>query len=221
MGMQMTDFARQRATMVASQITPNDVSDPRIQQAAGDIPREIFVPEDKRAVAYMSEPIEIAPGRWLMDPRCFGKLLQLADIAETDMVLDVGCGAGYPSAVIARLAAHVYALEEDRDLAARAVRAMKELDIANVAVVTGALTQGHAAKAPYDVVVIEGAVEKIPDALTDQLKDGGKLVAIVSRGPIGKGQLWIKTRAGMSRRIAFDATIPLLPGFARAHGFVF
>ena len=221
MGKPMTDFARQRAAMVASQITPNDVSDPRIQQAAGDIPRELFVPEAKRPLAYMSECIEIAPGRWLMDPRSFGKLLQLADISETDTVLDIGCGTGYSSAVIARLAKHVYALEEDRDLAARATRLMKELDVANLTVVTGTLTQGHAANAPYDVIVMEGAIEHIPDAISAQMKDGGKLVAIVGAGPVGKGQLWIKSGAGMSHRIAFDATIPLLPGFARAHGFVF
>ena len=217
----MLDTAVQRTNMVAAQLRTNDVRDARICRAMEIVPREIFVPESFRPVAYMERPIVLAPHRVLMDARCFGKLLQLAAIKPDDTVLDVACGTGYSSAVLGMLAARVFALEEQEELAATAQLRLQELAAENVKIVSGKLTLGDAAHAPFDVIVLGGAIELRPASLLDQLKDGGRLVAIRRAGAASYGCLYVKHSGAIGERDAFDAWLPVLPGFEKPRGFTF
>ena len=172
----MADTATQRANMVEGQVRTNDVTDPRVYGALREVPRERFVPTAKRALAYADVPVEIAPGRFLLDPRTFGKMLQLAAIKPTDHVLDVACGTGYSAVVLGKIAKSVIALEQDADLVRVASDMVPSSGAANVTVVQGGLTEGVIAKAPYDVILIEGAVDAVPDQLLAQLAEAGRLV---------------------------------------------
>ncbi len=215
----MSDFATQRLAMVDSQVRPNDVTDLRLQGALMDVARERFVPAHLQTVAYMEGCPEVQTGRFLLDPRCFAKLVQLAGIRPSDTVLDVGCTTGYSSAILARLAARVVALEEDEALVKTARENLQGL--ANVRVVQGALAGGHSAGDPYDVIFLNGAAYKRPETLLGQLKDGGRLVGVVSEGGTARARLYVKAEGSLSERAAFDAQVPVLPGFARDAGFVF
>jgi protein-L-isoaspartate(D-aspartate) O-methyltransferase len=217
----MIDFAKLRAHMIDSQLRTNDVRDPRLLDAVASVPRERFVPTARRSIAYMSEAIEIAPGRYLMDPRSLGKLFQLADIGAGDIALIVGVGSGYSAAVASKLASTVVALEESQELFSQSSQVASELGLDNVAVVPGKLSAGYPRQGPYDVILFDGGAEEIPDSILAQLKDGGRLAVILRKGPLGKGQLFVKSKGGISRRVAFDATVPLLPGFQTQPGFVF
>ena len=158
----MSEFAAARESMVLSQLQPDRVSDHRIRDAMGDVPRERFVPDHFKTVAYVDEDLEISPGRYLMEPRVFGRLIQAASIGPHDVVLDVGCGSGYSSVVIAQLAGTVVALESDQELRDLATSNLEQLSVDNVVVVSGDLSQGYATEAPYDVVFINGAVAEVP-----------------------------------------------------------
>lgn len=218
----MPDFTAARTNMVECQIRPNKVTDPLIIEAMGDIPRERFVPEPYLGVAYVDEDIAIARGRYLMEPMVLARLLQSAEIKETDVVLDIGCGSGYSAAVIARLANTVVAIESDRDLAATAGRLLSELDLDNAVVIEADLKRGYAEQAPYDVILFDGALAHIPDDICSQLAEGGRLVAVVKNGTgLGKAILVARREGVLSRRVLFDAATPLLPGFAAEAGFVF
>ena len=216
------DFATARANMVDCQLRTNKVKELGVLHAFETMPREDFVPEARRAVAYIDEDLEIAPGRYLMEPMVLARMLQSADIEADDLVLDIGSASGYSSALLSHLAATVVALESDEALAARASEAHGELGIDNVLGVVGPLNEGNAAQAPYNVIVIEGAVSEVPAAIADQLADGGRLVAVVQEGR-EPGRAVLMRRAGevVSSRVLFDAAVRPLPGFARAPGFVF
>ncbi|MEO8421846.1 MAG: protein-L-isoaspartate O-methyltransferase [Hyphomicrobium sp.] len=220
----MVDAATQRLNMVESQVLTSDVTDRRILRAMRELPRELYVPAPMAALAYMDEPVPLTPPgpgrRWLLAPRLQAKLLQLASIDEGDCVLDVGCASGYSSAVLAGMAKTVVALESDVRLAeqARTNLAVRGLD--NVEVVVGELTSGWATKAPFDAIIIEGAVPLVPEMLFDQLKDGGCLVAIVCQDGLGKATIWRRLGRSVDSWTAFDATTPALPGFERAAVFV-
>ena len=218
----MPDYAVARTNMVKSQIRPNKVTDPLIIEAMGDIPRERFIPESHLGVAYVDEDIAIARGRYLMEPMVLARLLQAAEIKETDVVLNIGCATGYSAAVIARLANTVVALESDRDLAAAAQRLLSELDVDNAVVIEADLRQGYAEQAPYDVILFDGALAHIPDDICTQLAEGGRLVAVVENAAgMGRAILVARREGVLSRRVLFDAAIPPLPGFAAEAGFVF
>lgn len=219
--MTLSGFEAARANMVDGQVRTADVTEPALIAAMRTIPRERFVPAELESLAYMGEAVEVAPGRFLLDPRVFAKLAQLAGLGPADTVLVVGGATGYSAAVLARLAARVVLLESDAGLAARAGEALAATGAANVSVATGPLAAGHPGGAPYDAIFLEGAVPARPDALLAQLKPGGRLVGIVTDSGLGKAHIFQKASAGMSGRIAFDASAAPLPGFAAAPSFVF
>jgi protein-L-isoaspartate(D-aspartate) O-methyltransferase len=218
----MTDFAAARRMMVDGQVRTADVTDLRLLAAMGDVPRETFVSANKAELSYLDLDLpagEGRAGRCLLKPMVLAKLIQLAEIVTTDHVLDVGCATGYSSAVLAQLSASVVALEQDRSLAQVAERALAPHS--NVKVVIGPLTAGWPAAAPYDVIVMQGATEVVPDMLLRQLKSGGRLVCILGPGPQRKAMLYRNTDGETSGRPMFDASAPLLPGFHRTPSFVF
>jgi protein-L-isoaspartate(D-aspartate) O-methyltransferase len=221
----MTDYAAVRRNMVEGQLRTNKVTDRRLLDALFEIPRERYVPEGQRGIAYVDEDLPIGRGRFLMEPMVLARLIQLAEVRPTDKALDVGAGTGYASAVLARLAERVTALESDASLAEAARRTLGEAKAANVSVVAGELARGHAKDAPYQVILLNGAVEQIPDAVTDQLAEGGRLVAVVApaRGAAGMGRATLMQRVGgiVCSRIVFDASVAPLPGFQVEPGFVF
>ncbi len=219
------DFAERRIKMVDGQIRTVDVTSTPLIEAFLSVPRELFVEPALRDLAYIDEDIRIGgvPGamRYLMEPSALARLLQLAEIQAGDNVLDVGCGTGYSAAILSRLAHSVVALESDSSLADAARSVLSQLDCVNVEVVNGPLPEGHAAKAPYDVIMIGGSVEEVPETLKAQLREGGRLVAVEGRGLAGVARLFLKTTGIVSGRRAFNAAIKPLPGFERAHVFEF
>lgn len=217
----MPDYAGQRLTMVASQVLPSGATDERLLGAMGEIPRERFVPADKRSIAYADAPLEVVNRRWLLAPATFARLVQLAQIAPDDRVLDVGCTTGYSTAVLAKLARRVVGLEEDADLVRIASECLHGMQVGNAQVVQGALADGHRAENPYDVILVEGAMEEEPERLLAQLAEGGRLVGILQRETQGHGILYLKERGQTGRRVAFDATAHVLAGFREPAGFVF
>ena len=218
----MIDHAVARRNMVSGQIRTNRVTDERLIDAMEEIPRERFVPHAKRGVAYVDEDVEVAPGRFLMEPMVLARLLQEADMAADDMVLDVGCGTGYAAAVMARLAGTVIALEVDEALAAEAESALSAVGADNALVVTGPLADGVVPQAPYDVILLGGAVDHLPQALADQLAEGGRIVGVVREpGAVGQATLWARHRGALSSRCLFEASLPSLPGIARPARFEF
>ena len=218
----MADYAVARLNMIEGQIRPNKVTDGRVLAAMAEVPRERFVPKKLQGAAYVDEDLAVAPGRYLMEPAVFARLLQAAAIAPTDLVLDIGCATGYSTAVLARLAATVVAVESDGGLAKTAVALLAELDADNAVVVEGELKAGYAKQAPYDAIVLGGAVEQVPPAITDQLAEGGRLAAVVADGSsVGVGVLMLRARGALLRRVLFDAAVPPLPGFEAERGFVF
>jgi protein-L-isoaspartate(D-aspartate) O-methyltransferase len=220
----MTDYAAARTTMVDTQIRTEGVTDHGILRAMGEAPRERFVPARARAFAYTDADIlvkENAHHRRLMRPATLARLIQAAAIAPADFVLVVGCSTGYSSAVIANLATSVVALEADEGLAAEASATLMDLGVGNVAVVTGPLDKGYPSEAPYDVIFLDGAVEAVPDALFAQLKEGGRLVAVVGYNRAASAMVYTKTSSDIGGRPVFDAFVPALPGFERPRAFVF
>lgn len=218
----MLDYAAARRHMVDSQLKPNRVLEPRVVDAMAAVPRELFVPDAMGGVAYIDEDLNIGGGRHLMEPMVIGRLLQACRIGDDDLVLDVGCGTGYATAVLARLAATVVGLEDDPDLRARATETLAKLGVDNAAVVEGAHARGNPENGPYDVIFLGGGVAAVPDPLQQQLRPtGGRLAAVVLGERIGKATLIERHGDVFSELTLFDASVPLLPGFAAERGFEF
>lgn len=218
----MTAFETARAHMIESQIRTNKVIDERVLAAIAKIPRELFVPERLKSVAYVDDDLPLGGGRYLMEPMVAARLLQAASVERADITLVVGSGAGYEAAVLAQQARSVVALEEDPEIARRARNALVDLGIAAVSVVEGPLASGHRPRAPYDVILFGGAVAEVPNEIVAQLSEGGRLVAVVkAAGGIGRATLTIRTGGLIARRVMFDAATPLLPGFQPKPAFVF
>lgn len=219
----MTDFAQARRMMVEGQIRTNDVTELNILAAFNEVPRERFVPARWQAIAYLDRdvPVGESRARCLLKPMVLAKLIQAATVGQGDRVLDVGCATGYSSAILAKLAQQVVALEEDDHLAASAAQALGAVGIGNATVVTGTLADGWRREAPYDVILLNGSTEVAPQQLLDQLADGGRLVAVVGRAPIGRGTVYRRSGTHVSAHAEFDAVAPLLPGFSKPPAFVF
>jgi protein-L-isoaspartate(D-aspartate) O-methyltransferase len=215
------DYSALRRRMVESQLRTNKITDEAVLAAMGEVPRELFVPRALKSVAYLDEDLQIAPGRYLMEPMVLGRLLHIAEIKPTDLVLVIGCGNGYSAAVLARIANSVVAVESDLALAQKAQELLAELDATNVSLVRGPLATGHPAQAPYDVILFDGAIEEVPDGIARQLAIGGRLVAVLQSDGPGRAILATRTEAGLTQRVVFDCSVPRLPGFTKAASFVF
>ncbi|MDT1062851.1 protein-L-isoaspartate O-methyltransferase [Paracoccus sp. CPCC 101403] len=216
----MTDFAQRRTMMVDSQVRPNDVTSYPVIDAMLHVPREQFVPDARRDVAYAGQNIELGAGRVLLEPRTLGKMMEVLDLQSGDLVLNVGAGYGYTAALVAMIAQAVVAVEDDPAMAAEAQSRLTAQDVFNAAVVTGPLNQGYASQAPYDAMLIEGAIEEFPAALAEQLRDGGRVVALFREGNLGTVRIGRKVEGRINWRFAFNAGAPVLPGFEKVRGFV-
>lgn len=218
----MIDFSAARANMVDSQLRTNKVTDQQVIAGFEAIPREAFLPETLRSVAYVDEDLAIGNGRFVMEPMVLARLIQAAAPGDKDIVLEIGAARGYGTAILAQIAATVVGLDSDTDLVATANETLNNMGIDNAVAVNGELTAGYAKQAPYDVILIEGAVGAVPDAIVAQLADGGRLVAVVQdKGGLGRATLLQRTGENVSERRLFDASIPVLPGFERPNEFVF
>lgn len=217
----MVDNAALRTKMVDGQVRPNDVTDHRIIDAMLEIPREDFVPASQASLAYLDRDLPSAPGRAMLQPMTVARLVQAARIGAADRVLVVGAGSGYLAAVTARLAAAVVALEEHPELAAAAGAALARHGQGRVTVATGPLAAGWPGEAPYDVIVVEGAVEVLPEAIAGQLADGGRLVVVEGIGQSAVARLYTRSGGEVAGRVLMNAAAPLLPGFSREPAFVF
>ena len=216
----MSDFASRRTMMVDTQVRPSDVTKFPIIDAMLNVPRESFVPSAKREVAYLGENLDIGHGRTMLEARTLAKMLDALDIQPDELVLDLGCGLGYGAAVIARLAEAVVAVEENADLARDAQAALSGAGADNAAVIEGPLAAGAAKHGPYDVVVVEGAAEAVPQAVLDQIKPGGRIACVFMEAELGVVRIGRKSADGSTAwRFAFNASAPILPGFSKIRSF--
>ena len=215
----MSDFAARRLMMVDTQVRPSDVTKFPIIQAMLTVQRELFVPRDKREAAYIGENVDLGDGRVLLEARSLAKMLDALDLQKTDLVLDIGAGLGYSSAVMARMSEAVVALEDTPERIAEAQDALTEAEAYNVILQQGDLAKGAAQHGPYDVIVIEGAVETVPPGLEAQLKEGGRIACIFSDAALGTAKIGYKLHGRVTWRALFNAGAPLLPGFQAARDF--
>lgn len=214
----MTDFATRRTFMVDTQVRPSDVTKFPVIDAMLAVPREKYVPDAKREAAYVGENLDLGTGRVMLEARTLAKMLDGLDIQTGDVVLDIGCGYGYSSAVLARMADAVVAVETS-DFADEAQATLSELGVDNVAVVEGELHEGAAKSGPYDVIILQGAVEVLPKAIEDQLEDGGRIACLFQEGALGVVRIGYKLDGRVNWRFAFNAGAPVLPGFGREAEF--
>lgn len=217
-------FQEAREAMIDSQIHPMGVVSEALLEVMGRVPREDFVPADKQGICYCDEDIEITQGRYLMEPSVLARLIQAADIAPSDVALTIGSGVGYNAAILSQLASTVVALEEDMSLIQVAQACWDKHSFCNIVAVTGPLQEGAPVNAPYDVIIVNGAVAKTPAAFKGQLNEGGRLLVLERSNPtnVAKATLIKKISEGVySNKILFDAGTPYLKGFAPEKEFVF
>ncbi|AFR26518.1 protein-L-isoaspartate O-methyltransferase family protein [Bartonella quintana] len=223
----VADFAELRRKMVDNQIRTVDVTDLSVLEAFLTVSREDFVPEDMKAFSYLDTDILVypaknqLPGCYLMRPASLAKLLQLAAVKSSDIVLDIGTNSGYCAALLSKLAGFVIALEDNEVLFERATSTLKLNQCNNVVVVHGALEKGYVVEGPYDVIFIEGSVDFIPEGIFDQMKDGGRLVVVEGHGNAGVARIYVKEDGIISARRAFNLAVKRLPGFLKAPDFIF
>lgn len=209
--------------MVECQIRPNRVTSEALIAALRAVPRETFLPRHLQSIAYVDDDIALGGGRFMMDPAVLARLMQEAEITENDVVLDIGCANGYSAAVLGHVAGTVVALESDKTMAEEADKLLREMAVCNVAVIhQEQLTEGYAKQGPYNVIVLAGAVSSIPENITQQLAEGGRLVTVVTgRGVVGEAVIVTRTGEHFSTRKLFDAATPVLSGFEQPKSFVF
>ena len=220
----MSDFTTARQKMVDGQVRPSDVTDQRILDAMLAVPREAFVPESQRALAYLDLDLDVGEAgakRFLIKPVVIARMLQAAEIMETDNVLVVGCATGYTAAVVAKLGCRVTATASDGAQAAKASDVLAKLGFGTVTVRSAAAADGDEVNAPYDVIVLAGATEIVPDRLYRQLRDGGRLVGVFAMSRPARAMIVTHSHADLGDRALFDAAVPVLPGLERPPAFVF
>ncbi|MBP6769717.1 MAG: protein-L-isoaspartate O-methyltransferase [Reyranella sp.] len=219
----MTNFALARRNMVDGQLRPNRINDAGLLAALGELPRERFLPEGLRSVAYADDDVPLGNGRFMMEPMVLARLIQVLQPQAEDKALVAAAGLGYGAAILARLTKSVAAVETDAGLAATAAKTLQELGVSGVDPVAGPAEQGAAASAPYDIILIEGAVPEVPKAIADQLAEGGRLATVIAdpSGTLGVAHLFVKQGGVVSGRPLFDAGTPSLPGFERPARFTF
>ncbi|MFO1126956.1 MAG: protein-L-isoaspartate O-methyltransferase [Rhodospirillales bacterium] len=216
------DYAAARFKMVENQVRTNRVTDPLVIAALNELPRETFLPDSLKGVAYVDEDIPLGGGRYLMEPLATALILQTAEIEPEDKILVVACGTGYLAAAAARIGRVVVALEEDSNIAAGARENISQTGASAVTVVEGRLAEGYPPEAPYDVILFNGAAADVPSAILDQLAEGGRLVAIIAaEHGLGRGTVFYRIGGTVSRRVAFDSSVPLLAAFAPMPRFQF
>lgn len=215
----MTDFADLRRTMVDTQIRPSDVTKFPILDAMLNVPREKFVPDAQRAVAYSGDDIPLGGGRVVLAPRSLAKMLEALDISGDELVLDIGSGMGYSAAVVARMAEAVVAVEDDEGTLEEAQSALSETGADNVILHKGALSDGAAEHGPYDVILVQGAAEQLPTAIADQLKEGGRIACIFMENALGTFCVGVKVDGDIAWRHEYNLSAPVLPGFERESTF--
>ena len=215
----MSDYAKRRRMMVDTQVRPADVTKFPIIDAMLTVPREAFVPRDRMEAAYMSENIAIGGNRVILEPRTFAKMLDALALGNDDLVLDLGAGLGYSSAVIAHIAEAVVAVEDDEARLSEAESLLAEHHADNVILHGGALSEGAPEHGPYDAILIEGAVEEVPEAIIGQLKEGGRIGCVFMEGQLGVVRIGHKIDGDVSWRFAFNASAPVLEGFERRAAF--
>ncbi len=215
------DIARARDFMVESQVRTADVTDTRIIAAMRALPRERFVPANKRALAYADLEVEAAPGRYLMRPRDLAKLVQALSPQANERALEIAGATGYGAALLAACCTEVISLDPDPNLSFAARAALESAGVANAKTVSTAAADGWADEAPYDVILLNGAAEFVPDAWLKQLAPGGRLGVIVRQGPAGTARIYTRSEDATAYRAAFDAAPPVAPGLAREPGFRF
>ncbi|SMX43581.1 protein-L-isoaspartate O-methyltransferase family protein [Actibacterium lipolyticum] len=215
----MTDYATRRRMMVDTQVRPSDVTKFPIIDSMLSVPREAYVPANRREAAYMGENVVLGQARVVLEPRTMAKMLDALDIQPDEIVLDIACGLGYSTAVIARMAEAVVAVEEDGSMAADAQSTLSERGVDNAAVIEGPLVDGAAKHGPYDVITIQGAVEHIPEGILGQLREGGRIAAIFMEEALGVCRIGYKIDGAISWRFAFNAGAPVLPGFEKGRAF--
>ncbi|WP_282608409.1 protein-L-isoaspartate O-methyltransferase [Pelagibius sp. Alg239-R121] len=218
----MIDFTAARANMVESQLRTNKVTDQQVIAGFESIPREAFLPDTLRGVAYVDEDLAIGGGRHVMEPMILARLIQAAAPGTNDMVLEIGSALGYGTAILAQIAATVVGLDSDQELVATANETLNGMGIDNAVAVSGDMTQGYAKQAPYDVILFSGSIGEVPEAVAAQLADGGRLVAVIQdETGLGRATLMLRNGETISQRRLFDASTPVLNGFERVSGFVF
>lgn len=216
------DYTVARRNMIESQLRTNKVVEPALLAALAHVPREKFVPAAMRARAYTDESLPIGKDRWIMAPMPLARLIQEAAPVRTDNALVVGAGFGYAPALLGQLCQSVFALESDSDLIGEMSSVLTELAIDNVVCIEGQLSDGYSAEGPYDLILMAGGVQAVPDLLTGQLAEGGRLLAIVEDDDgLGRAMLYGKRNGQTSHRILFDANVKPLPGFQKEPVFVF
>ena len=217
----MFDYAAARQHMIDSQIRTNDVTDPAILASFRAVPREVFVPMGQRSLSYSDVHIKTDEGRYMLRPRDFSKMLEAADVQKTDIVLDIACGRGYSTAILAGLCDTVVGLEDNEDHVTHSTDLLTKVDVTNAAVVKGDLKSGAREHGPFDVIMVSGSVSEVPKTWLDQLANNGRLVAILQDGPIGRAVVFTRAGDAVGERVVFDASVPTLPGFTPAPEFVF
>lgn len=215
----MADYTTRRHVMVDTQIRTSDVTKFPIIDAMLSIPREVFVPAEKREAAYMGENFHLGDGRWMLEPRTLAKLLDALDVKPDEVALDIACGLGYSTAVLARLADFVVGVEDDEARAQEAQTILSEQGVDNAAVVQAPLSEGAPRNGPYDVILIQGAVEELPQALTAQLREGGRIGCLFGEGHLGVARVGYMIDGHLTWRFAFNAGAPVLDAFRKRPAF--
>ena len=221
--MALTSFEMARKAMIDSQIRPNKVIDERVIEAYATVPREVFVPRSLKEVAYVDEDLSLSGGRYIIEAMVMGRLLQALAIKPSDNVLLVGAGTGYSAALLSHLCASVIAIDNRTAAVEKAQDILGQMEIGNVAVLKGKLTEGYANEGPFDAIIIEGGVEVMPEALLSQLAPSGKLAAIwrSSGKAQGEASLWSAAGDGYVRKSLFNAQVPTLTEFKAKPEFQF